>query len=157
MGIEREKQVAAEAAAELVENGMTVGLGTGSTVAYLLPALAKRSLRIVCAATSPRTEHAARELGDQLFTLPNKLKLKSAAATIAIVGPTVVNLNTNAFRRNPAATEIRLAATARRKKFDIRLVICRAVADGMMINALASSAPIKRSPTSTVRLKRSRK
>ena len=63
MSIEREKQVAAEAAAELVENGMTVGLGTGSTVAYLLPALARRSLDILCAATSPRTEHAARELG----------------------------------------------------------------------------------------------
>src|SRR5271170_3654472 len=63
MSNEREKQVAAEAAAALVENGMTVGLGTGSTVAYLLPALAKRSLDIVCAATSPRTEHAARELG----------------------------------------------------------------------------------------------
>src|ERR1700730_16715759 len=63
MSIEREKQVAAEAAAELVENGMTVGLGTGSTVAYLLPALASRSLDILCAATSPRTEHAARDLG----------------------------------------------------------------------------------------------
>jgi ribose 5-phosphate isomerase A len=63
MSIEREKQLAAEAAAELVENGMTVGLGTGSTVAYLLPALAKRSLDIVCAATSPRTERAARDLG----------------------------------------------------------------------------------------------
>jgi ribose 5-phosphate isomerase A len=62
-GIEREKQVAAEAAAELIEDGMTVGLGTGTTVAFLLPALARRSLRIVCAATSPRTEHAARELG----------------------------------------------------------------------------------------------
>src|ERR1700692_4304630 len=63
MSIEREKQVAAEPAALLVGNGMTVGLGTGSTVAYLLPALARRSLDIVCAATSPRTEHAARELG----------------------------------------------------------------------------------------------
>src|SRR5215472_14977270 len=42
---------------------MTVGLGTGSTVAFLLPALARRSLGILCAATSPRTEHAARELG----------------------------------------------------------------------------------------------
>jgi ribose 5-phosphate isomerase A len=63
MSIEREKQLAAEAAAELVQNGMTVGLGTGSTVAYLLPALAKRSLDIVCAATSPRTERAARDLG----------------------------------------------------------------------------------------------
>ncbi len=63
MSIEHEKQLAAEAAAELVEQGMTVGLGTGSTVAYLLPALARRSLDIVGAATSPRTEHAARELG----------------------------------------------------------------------------------------------
>src|SRR5690349_5191133 len=63
MSIEREKQLAAEAAAELVENGMTVGLGTGSTVAFLLPALARRSLDIVCAATSPRTEHTARLLG----------------------------------------------------------------------------------------------
>jgi ribose 5-phosphate isomerase A len=62
-GIEREKQAAAEAAAELVEDGMTVGLGTGSTVAFLLPALARRSLGIRCAATSPRTEHLARELG----------------------------------------------------------------------------------------------
>ncbi|HEX7269165.1 MAG TPA: hypothetical protein VF256_17325 [Streptosporangiaceae bacterium] len=38
MSIEREKQVAAEAAADLAENHMTVGLGTGSTVAFLLPA-----------------------------------------------------------------------------------------------------------------------
>jgi len=60
---EREKQVAAEAAAELVANGMTVGLGTGSTVAFLLPALARRSLDILCAATSPHTEQAARKLG----------------------------------------------------------------------------------------------
>src|ERR1700684_3218085 len=63
MSIEREKQVAAEAAAELVENGMTVGLGTGSTVAYLLPAPAQRSPDILCAAPAPATEHAARELG----------------------------------------------------------------------------------------------
>jgi ribose 5-phosphate isomerase A len=63
MSIEREKQAAAETAAELVGNGMTVGLGTGSTVAFLLPALARRKLDILCAATSPRTEEAARELG----------------------------------------------------------------------------------------------
>jgi ribose 5-phosphate isomerase A len=58
-----EKQLAAEAAALLVENGMTVGLGTGSTVAFLLPALARRSLRLVCVATSLQTEASARELG----------------------------------------------------------------------------------------------
>jgi ribose 5-phosphate isomerase A len=71
MSIEREKQLAAEAAAELVEPGMTVGLGTGSTVAYLLPALARRSLDILCAATSPRTEQAARELGLRIEDFAN--------------------------------------------------------------------------------------
>jgi ribose 5-phosphate isomerase A len=60
---EGEKQVAAEAAAEVVEDGMTVGLGTGSTVAFLLPALAQRGLDLRCVATSPTTEQAARELG----------------------------------------------------------------------------------------------
>ena len=60
---EDEKRLAAEASAELVEDGMTVGLGTGSTVAYLLPALARRELDIRCVATSPRTEKAASELG----------------------------------------------------------------------------------------------
>jgi len=47
----------------LVQDGMMVGLGTGSTVAYLLPALARRGLSIRCVATSPRTEMIARELG----------------------------------------------------------------------------------------------
>lgn len=63
-GPEIEKRVAAEAAAELVEDGMTVGLGTGSTVAFLLPALARRGLSgIRCVATSVATERQARELG----------------------------------------------------------------------------------------------
>jgi ribose 5-phosphate isomerase A len=59
-----EKRLAAEAAAELVESGMTVGLGTGSTVAHLLPAIARRGLTgIRCVATSVATEEQARELG----------------------------------------------------------------------------------------------
>jgi ribose 5-phosphate isomerase A len=60
---EREKQTAAEAAAALVEDGMVVGLGTGSTVAYLLPALGLRQLDISCVATSPATETLARAQG----------------------------------------------------------------------------------------------
>jgi ribose 5-phosphate isomerase A len=59
-----EKRLAAEAAAELVEDGMTVGLGTGSTVAFLLPAIAARSPSgIRCVATSVATEEQARSLG----------------------------------------------------------------------------------------------
>lgn len=58
-----EKNMAAQAAADLVEPGMVVGLGTGTTVAYLLPALASRKLPIRCVATSPRTEELAGSLG----------------------------------------------------------------------------------------------
>jgi ribose 5-phosphate isomerase A len=63
MSVAHEKKLAAEAAAQLVEDGMIVGLGTGSTVAYLLPALAVRGLDLRCVATSPATEHLARDLG----------------------------------------------------------------------------------------------
>ena len=67
---ERQKRVAAEAAAELVKDGARLGLGTGSTVAHLLPALAARELRDVrCVATSPATERAARALGLIVETL----------------------------------------------------------------------------------------
>jgi ribose 5-phosphate isomerase A len=58
-----EKRVAAVAAAELVQPGMSVGLGTGSTVAELLPPLARRGLDIRCFATSPQTMAEAQALG----------------------------------------------------------------------------------------------
>jgi ribose 5-phosphate isomerase A len=61
---EDQKRAAAVAAAGLLRDDMLVGLGTGSTVAHLLPAIADRGLqRLRCAATSPATEHAARALG----------------------------------------------------------------------------------------------
>lgn len=64
MSADDEKRLAAEAAAELVESGMTVGLGTGSTVAHLLPALARRGLTdLRCVATSVATSDQARSLG----------------------------------------------------------------------------------------------
>jgi ribose 5-phosphate isomerase A len=57
--VEREKRLAAQAASELVQSGMTVGLGTGSTAAYLIAPLAARGLEITCVATSPATAAAA--------------------------------------------------------------------------------------------------
>jgi ribose 5-phosphate isomerase A len=62
-GAEEEKRLAAESAAELVAGGMAVGLGTGSTVAFLLPALAARRLDIRCVATSTRPAADAAALG----------------------------------------------------------------------------------------------
>jgi ribose 5-phosphate isomerase A len=52
------KRAAAEAAVELVEDGMVVGLGTGSTAAFAIEALARRhrqGLRFVGIPTSERT------------------------------------------------------------------------------------------------------
>jgi ribose 5-phosphate isomerase A len=70
-----EKRAAAEAAAGEVRDGMRVGLGTGTTVAHLLPALARRDLHITCVATSPDTEAEATRLGLRVvsFDAPHAL------------------------------------------------------------------------------------
>jgi ribose 5-phosphate isomerase A len=61
---ERYKDLAAKAAAEMLADGMRVGLGTGTTVAPLLPAIAERKLRgMRYVSTSPGTEQAAVKLG----------------------------------------------------------------------------------------------
>src|SRR6266480_3356848 len=67
------KRLVGEAAAQLVEDGMVLGLGTGSTAAHLLYALAQRiqqGLRIIGGVpTSKATEELARKLGIPLTTL----------------------------------------------------------------------------------------
>jgi ribose 5-phosphate isomerase A len=60
------KRAAAEAAVELVEEGMVVGLGTGSTAAFAVDALARRhrqGLRFLGIATSERTAAQAKAAG----------------------------------------------------------------------------------------------
>jgi ribose 5-phosphate isomerase A len=63
MGVEEDKRLAAEYASRLVEDGMRVGLGTGTTVAPLIGLLAARRLRLRCVATSPQTAVAALHAG----------------------------------------------------------------------------------------------
>lgn len=63
------KQAAGEAAAELVESGMRLGLGTGSTVAYFLDAVAARGIDVVGVPTSMATANRCRELGIALVGL----------------------------------------------------------------------------------------
>ena len=67
-GAERDalKRAAAEAAVELVQDGMVVGLGTGSTAAFAVEALARRhrqGLRFVGMPTSERTAAQAAAAG----------------------------------------------------------------------------------------------
>ncbi len=57
------KRAAGEAAALLVEDGMRVGLGTGSTMRHVVAALGRRGVRIVGVPTSVETEAQARGLG----------------------------------------------------------------------------------------------
>ena len=69
MTADTQKQAAGEAAAELVENGMVVGLGTGSTAAFFVKALAARGLDVRGVPTSEKTAELARDLGIQLMQL----------------------------------------------------------------------------------------
>lgn len=71
--IDTAKYVAARRATDLIETGMTVGLGTGSTAAWLLKCIAElvrdEGLKITGVATSSRTQSMAEELGIPMTTL----------------------------------------------------------------------------------------
>lgn len=66
------KKAAGEKAAEFIKDGMTVGLGTGSTVYYTIlkiGEMVKNGLKIKGVSTSSSTDKIAKELGIQLITL----------------------------------------------------------------------------------------
>ncbi|WP_304175762.1 ribose-5-phosphate isomerase RpiA [Phenylobacterium aquaticum] len=63
MNADDQKRAAGEAAADLVMSGMTVGLGTGSTAAWFVKALAARKLDVVGVPTSVATAELATSLG----------------------------------------------------------------------------------------------
>jgi ribose 5-phosphate isomerase A len=69
MNADEQKKAAGYAAAELVRPGMTVGLGTGSTAAWFVRALAERNLDIRGVPTSEGTAELARELGIPVLDL----------------------------------------------------------------------------------------
>jgi ribose 5-phosphate isomerase A len=72
------KQAAAEAAVALVESGMIVGLGTGSTASLAIDALGKRvkdGLRIVGIPTSEHSSEQARALGIRISSLAEHAEL----------------------------------------------------------------------------------
>lgn len=71
--MDRAKFVAAKRAADFVQDGMRVGLGTGSTAAWLVRCLGERvrddGLRIRGVPTSTRTAQLARDVGIEVITL----------------------------------------------------------------------------------------
>lgn len=67
MSVDDAKAAAGRAAAGLVASGMRLGLGTGSTVAWFLDALAARELDVAGVPTSEATAARCRELGIRLL------------------------------------------------------------------------------------------
>jgi ribose 5-phosphate isomerase A len=72
-GADEQKRAAALAALDYVEDGMRLGLGTGSTASLFIAALAERgrarSWKLVCVPTSEKTRAIAESLGLTLSTL----------------------------------------------------------------------------------------
>jgi ribose 5-phosphate isomerase A len=87
------KKAVAEAATKLVEDGMIVGLGSGSTAALFIAALARRMsnehLRIVGVPTSLHTEQQARGLNIPLATVAERpsIDLNIDGADEVVPGP----------------------------------------------------------------------
>jgi ribose 5-phosphate isomerase A len=90
---DRLKRAAAEAAVAEVRSGMRLGLGTGSTIAFALDALARRireeGLKVAGIATSLHTEARANQLGIPLtsFAETEMLDLAIDGADEVLEGP----------------------------------------------------------------------
>jgi ribose 5-phosphate isomerase A len=84
------KQRAGVRAVEFVEDGMTLGLGTGSTAYWTVERLGERvreGLRVRCVPTSRRTEEQARRLGIPLVALSEAGRLDIAIDGADEIGP----------------------------------------------------------------------
>ena len=67
-----EKQLAAEKSIEFIKEGMILGIGTGSTVFYLINKLAKKvrnGFDVKCVSTSRQTTQLAKSLGIKILDL----------------------------------------------------------------------------------------
>ena len=91
-----EKQLAADYSVNFIEDGMIVGLGTGSTVAYMLQSLSERiktGLSITAVSTSQATTKLATSLGIKI-TKPNEID----EIDITIDGADQVDENLNGIK-----------------------------------------------------------
>jgi ribose 5-phosphate isomerase A len=85
------KQRAGARSVEFIEDGMTLGLGTGSTAYWMVERLGERvreeALRVRCVPTSRRTEEQARRLGIPLVTFTDVQELDLAIDGADEIGP----------------------------------------------------------------------
>lgn len=114
MGVDAQKQVAAERGASLVRDGMTVGLGSGSTSEIAVEILGRRfreGLRFVGVPTSSRTAEIAQSFGIPLRRLDER-----SALDLYIDGADEVDPNLNLVKgRGGALMREKLVASASRQ------------------------------------------
>lgn len=100
--LERAKRLAAAAALELVQDGMKLGLGTGTTAKHLVELLAERISRegivVHCCATSEGTAELARSLGIEIHTID-----ELAPLDLAIDGADEIDPSLNLIKGGGAA------------------------------------------------------
>ena len=105
------KRAAGTAAADLVEGGMRLGLGTGSTTAFAIEALGRRvredGLRVAGVPTSFAAERLARQHGVPLLTVDDlgldRLPPGAAALDLALDGADEVDPSLNLIKGRGAA------------------------------------------------------
>jgi ribose 5-phosphate isomerase A len=109
-----EKQIAAEKAVEFIENGMIVGLGTGSTVTYLIKKLAQKvdeGLKIKAISTSTATSKIAESLGIHILNFDDVGEID-----LTIDGADEVDKNLNGIKGGGGALLFeKIVATSSRK------------------------------------------
>jgi ribose 5-phosphate isomerase A len=149
LDIEILKKNAAEKAVDYVDDGMIVGLGTGSTVKYALNKLAKRikkeKIKIVGIPTSSNTSKIAKELNIPLSTLD-----ECEIIDLTIDGADEIDENLNLIKGGGGALTREKIIAANSKKVII-------VADETKITkkiGISSSLPVEILPfgyTATIR------
>jgi ribose 5-phosphate isomerase A len=110
--IDKAKFVAAKRAVDFVQNGMKVGLGTGSTAAWMVRCLAERvreeGLRVTGVPTSTRTAQLAQQLGIAITSLDDAKWLD-----LTIDGADEFDANLNLIKGGGAALlQEKIVATA---------------------------------------------
>ena len=134
MNTEKLKQLSAEQAVEVVQSGMIVGLGTGSTIHYGLLKLGemlRNGLDIIGIPTSKQTERIASEQGIPLSTLG-----KHPVVDLTIDGADEVNPNLDLIKGMGGAL-LREKIIAHASK---RLIII--VDDSKLVEALGTKSPL---------------
>jgi len=91
--LQKQKQNSAQEAIKYVQEGMTLGLGTGSTADCFVKLLAQKEFDVKCVCTSRKTKKLAMSLGLRVFSFDDVKKID-----LAVDGADVIASNKNLIK-----------------------------------------------------------